>query len=104
MATNFLELQFVLLGGPIAEQHIEGNLSSYHKTAHEKGTPHLKSLFIGLQQHPHVSTISNSNCPARIRDDLQALANINEGIKTENITHEVDLELGFIQYDRFCGI
>ena len=69
-------------GAPAAEEHIEGHLSSYHKKAHEKATLYLQSLYVGLQQQPQVSIQNNKDCPAIIQYDIQALAQINQELKT----------------------
>ncbi|OGE49514.1 hypothetical protein PENARI_c021G04569 [Penicillium arizonense] len=89
-------------GGSDSEQHVEGELSSYHKQAHEEATPFIQSLYFGFQKDPRVN-LYQGPIPAAIRTPAEKLEIINKKIREGNSQLEKESELGIIRYQELLG-
>ncbi|KAJ5465949.1 hypothetical protein N7530_009736 [Penicillium desertorum] len=89
-------------GGSASQPHVEEDLCSYHKAAHEEATQHIVLLYIGLQKNPSVN-IHQGPLPEEIRKPAEVLDEINKKIQHGNLQMKKEPELGIIRYTELLG-
>ncbi|CAI7654522.1 unnamed protein product [Penicillium crustosum] len=80
-------------------EHVEGRLSSYHKDAHERATPHLKVLFYALEKSPRLNPQADlEGLDEKAKAAVAALESINAELRVGNKQMKKDPDLGIIRY------
>lgn len=89
-------------GGSSAREYIQGELSQYHRDAHQKATSYLKALFFAVQRHPHSVPLA-AGCAQEVAMPAMVINGINREIESENLKNSKDKDLGIIRYQRMMG-
>ncbi|KAJ5288442.1 hypothetical protein N7508_007542 [Penicillium antarcticum] len=85
-------------------EHVEGRLSSYHKDAHERATPHLKVLFSALEKNTRLNPQANlEGLDEKAKAAVAALDSINAEMRVGNERMKKDPDLGTIRYPDLFG-
>ncbi|GIK07676.1 hypothetical protein Aspvir_003342 [Aspergillus viridinutans] len=85
-------------------EHVEGQLSSYHKDAHERATPHLKVLFSALEHNPRLNPQANlEGLDEKAKAAVAAIDSINAEMRAGNERLKKDPDLGMIRYPELFG-